>query len=212
MEKISNNEKNIKKAYVDDFDIIQTKIDEGDIEYKYDKKPEIEEDLENSINTILLWKINRSINYKSEKEKLKKELEALRKKRVCLKNGIDKNVKEILKDLLDCEGISLPVASTIINIYSEEKYPIYDQRAHRALNALQNNTYKKIKKLNGKKPENVIKTYDEYVKDLYKYYDNNIKKDKRKFKVRDTKTTVNMKNIDQYLYQIDVETNVKIDY
>ena len=212
MKKYENTIKNIKKQY-DQKNL--NKILSGNIDYIYSKKPTVKKKgFEESINAIVLWKINRDIKYGNNQQQKTKLLEGLKK----LKNkktkrniiDIDDDVINILKELLKYDGVSLPVASAIINIYSNCKYPIYDQRAYRCISALQKTPkYKKAQNINSMKDEKQLERYQEYVDMINEYLGNNKLKE---FKINGKRTKINKRNIDQFLYQIDFLTGLKIEY
>lgn len=221
MKKIKNTKINVINRYIKDEDSIKKTINELEIIYDYEAKPALTEDFKQNINLILLWKINRDIKFEDSdsEEELKTMLDNLKESNTKIDfDNLPQNVEEILKKLIFLNGINLPVASAIINIYSNCKYPIYDQRAYRAVMALNHEEeYEKPKQLSNKKDDSQIQRYKEYLKELNVYL-KKIEKENYTFKIKDQKTgnnkktKINNKTIDQFLYQIDVLTNLKIDY
>lgn len=197
MGKYNPTEENIRKCY--------EKVDPNEIKYKYPKKPIKRfnnETLEKDINEIKLWKIDRQVNIKKRQE-LCKALDNLGNK------YNENKAKDALELLLDCDGIKLAVASAILNVFSNEVYPIFDKRAYRALKYLNNNeciNYKESSDI-----DEQISTYKEYCKELEEYYSKLQKSNKIEFMVNENPEDLTLKNIDKYLYQYDVETGLKLD-
>lgn len=75
---------------------------------------------------IVLWKINR---FPVITDALIDQLKSLGS----LKNGEHKKAKGLLKDLLSCKGIALPMASTILRFANPQVFQIIDDRAFRVL-------------------------------------------------------------------------------
>ncbi len=92
------------------------KLDTLDLE-KFDRKLFYE---------IILWKLNR---FPIIEDQLINELR--RVKKICPKEH--REVKEILRQLLCCKGISLPMASTILRFLNPKTFQIIDDRAYRAV-------------------------------------------------------------------------------
>jgi hypothetical protein len=78
------------------------------------------------INEIVLWKVNR---YAQISEEIRKELHNLRS----LKTKEHTKAKMILEKLLNCGGVDLPMASTILRFQNANVFQIIDRRAYRAL-------------------------------------------------------------------------------
>lgn len=82
---------------------------------------------QNTINEIVLWKVNRYAKLKSET--------------ISLLNKVDNNsktidigfTKEIINLLINEKGIRLPMASTILRFKNPNIYQIIDQRVYRLL-------------------------------------------------------------------------------
>ena len=75
---------------------------------------------------IVLWKLNR---FPVISEELIGQLKGLG----ALKNGEHKKAEALLKDLLSCRGIALPMASTILRFSNPQVFQIIDDRAFRVL-------------------------------------------------------------------------------
>ena len=105
------------------------KIFKKDFEYS-----EVTDDLDNlqnedfnisTIRQITLWKLDR---YVSLDKKVIKKINDLKS----LTEFDEKKTRDILNDLLDCEGVGLPMASTYLRFRNPHVYQIIDARAYRA--------------------------------------------------------------------------------
>ena len=105
------------------------KIFKKDFEYS-----EVTDDLDNlqnedfnisTIRQITLWKLDR---YVSLDKKVIKKINNLKS----LTEFDEKKTRNVLKDLLDCEGVGLPMASTYLRFRNPHVFQIIDARAYRA--------------------------------------------------------------------------------
>ena len=136
---------------------------------------------QNTINEIILWKVNRFAQ--------------LDEVTINLLNQIEKNqhtmdpsiAKPLLRNLLKTKGIRLPVASTILRFKNPSVYQIIDQRVYRLL-------YGKELKI----PSNIdkqIELYFEYLAFL---------------KSKCAQYNIDFSNSDRDLYQLDKKLNSDI--
>lgn len=160
-------------------------IDTSLKDYKY--QPKLTEKLEGlfedftqeTINEIVLWKVNRYSELNPETLNL---LNQISKEDKEIKADL---TKELLRKLLDTPGIRLPMASTILRFKNPNIYQIIDQRAYRFLrNEDLKNYFSNI--------EQQIEYYLEYLSEL------RIKCDEKK---------IPFEIADQVLYQLDKEKN-----
>src|SRR4051812_34361666 len=79
-----------------------------------------------TINEIVLWKVNRYVRFPA---RLSKTLHGLRK----LPPKQHRQAKSILEELLDCRGVDLAMASTILRFQNARTFQIIDRHAYRAL-------------------------------------------------------------------------------
>ncbi len=89
------------------------------------KKPDINR---GDLRRVALWKINRVLEI--SKETIKKLNKLASMKEVSID---DPFVKDLIGDLLDSDGVDLPMASTILKFVRPDIFPIIDVRAYRAL-------------------------------------------------------------------------------
>ena len=151
---------------------------------KNNKKIEDQQDI---INMIILWKINRQA--KLDVAVLKKLLQVhkIQFDSLCNNKKTEDQVKDLLSSLIQTKGIRLPMASTILHFYNPETFPIIDQRAYREL-------YKKEAPRFTEK--NSCDIYIKYVKDCYKYWEDNCKC-----------VGIGFSDTDKILYQLDKNEN-----
>ncbi len=109
------------------------KVEKSDFEFDYQenltKKLDANNDnfTQNTINEIILWKVNRYANFD---KKILSLINSISPK----DREIDINkTKEILKLLLDTKGVQLVMASTILRFRNEHIYQIIDQRVYRMI-------------------------------------------------------------------------------
>lgn len=105
------------------------------------------------INEIVLWKVNRYVCLCDE------NIEQLEKIKL-LKAGEHAKGNEMLKALLDVNGIDLPMASTILRFINPKVFQIIDQHAYRALYG------KKYSLYQASPTQRKISLYFDYISDL----------------------------------------------
>ena len=130
---------------------------------QYNYQPELTEQLDSiegsfsqeTINEIVLWKINRYVKMTDD---------TLR-----MLNGIDRlnhdEEKELCARMLNTDGIDLPMMSTILRFRNHDRYQIIDQRAYRVLYGEE---YHKPAKV-----EEKIELYLKYINDLRAFCEKN---------------------------------------
>lgn len=161
--------------------------EEYSLEYKFEYNLTEKEDILESINRdsisiddirkIALWKYNRVINI--EDEILEKLSKVLNDKNLSIEN---EDVREIVEDIIQCKGVGMPLASTILKFLRPDVFPIIDVRAYRALFDKKIYTY----------------TYDKYIEYCKEIY-----------KIRDIKG-IKLSEVDEQLYMFDKDKNGKI--
>ena len=109
-------------------------------QYKYHSKQEIIERItkkgpgataedKDILNQIGLWKADRIICISNGTiSLLNKVAEEIKTPAEALSNS---ELPKLISDLVDSEGVGLPMASTILNFYNEKAFPIIDARAYR---------------------------------------------------------------------------------
>ncbi len=133
----------------------------------------------NDLRRVALWKINRVLNIP---DNVIQNLDKLAKSK---KLSIDdSNTKKVISELLDCQGVNVPMASTILKFLRPDIFPILDVRANRALT--------------GKTIQNYEYDLDVYLKYAKKIYD-----------LKD-KINLPLHEIDEQLYCFDKKHNGKI--
>ncbi|MGL5258753.1 MAG: hypothetical protein ACRC7V_01465 [Lachnospiraceae bacterium] len=141
------------------------------------------------INSIVLWKLNRSIFITDETLDLLNQMDTMESPADIVKK---EKVSILIKQLLSSKGIKLAVASTILHFYYPNIFPIIDQRSYREL-------------LNEEFPNYTSKDsvdkyttlYIDYILRCYEYNKNNCPE-------------IPFEYIDKILYQIDKEKGNKI--
>lgn len=111
-----------------------------------------------TINEIVLWKVNRYATVKGEALRL---INNIHSKTTELDEDLTRNV---LMALLQIKGIQLPMASTILRFRNKNIYQIIDQRVYRIIyqdRRLKLKSYPSDKNLNDQ-----IELYLQYLKDL----------------------------------------------
>ncbi len=142
---------------------IDKKEDLSRDDFKYDYNPELTRELDtvsqdfdkDIINKITLWKVNR---YPYLADEIIGRLNEI-------KNDTEyKNEhKKLLIDLLSCEGIQLPMASTYLRLRNPRLFQIIDQRVYRLINGheLSLPLYK-----SEKNRQSICRTYFDYLNKL----------------------------------------------
>lgn len=105
---------------------------------------------------IVLWKLNR---FPQIEDSLLEELKEIKS----IKPKEHRVAKPLLRRLLQCPGIALPMASTILRFINPETFQIIDDRVFRVV-------YKETKTWDPKKPATVNEKFLEKSADIYFYY------------------------------------------
>jgi len=149
------------------------------------------QEVKDIINSIVLWKLNRSIQISEETLQqltsvgdLKSPLEAVK----------DMRISELIQKLLSSRGIQLPMASTILHFYYPDIFPIIDQRAYRELVSQEYPNF-----LSKDKIEKYVELYLSYIEKCYHY---NIS----------ICPEIPFEYIDKILYQLDKEKGLQVKY
>lgn len=146
-------------------------------------------EIEDIINEIILWKLNRQPCITKDVIDSIFCLEKLETIMMAVESDL---VKDALEKLLKSKGIQLPMASTILHFYYPNIFPIFDQRAYRELYGYDySGTTKKSDKLVG--------LYLKYMIDCYKYQQSKCPE-------------IPFSKIDKVLYQLDKEKGNKVRY
>ena len=183
----NKNTKKIKTLVDDGFKIL-----ESDYEFKYQKELTKKLDMgfsdfsHETINEIVLWKVNRYVNIKEE------TLAKINSIQTNSKVLNEKLTKEILSELLATNGIRLPMASSILRFRNPNIYQIIDQRVFRILYGDKKITFTSTSK---KGVEEQIDTYMKYLKDL---------------KIESDKLKIPFQLADRVLYMADKRLNKEL--
>ena len=152
------------------------------------------------IYEIVLWKLNRMVYL--DEDSIKRLLnikELLDISKISLEkflksDELKNELCETMKKLMNCGGIRIAMASTILHFFCPEFCPIIDKRAYFAL-------YKEKMPERFNKPAEGPNAYLKYIEKCYNW-----------FKQKEEKgETIEFKNIDKILYQHDKESNRKVD-
>lgn len=186
--------------YDNGFDIIETiqKLDISD-----------EKSLKAVLNEIVLWKCNRRImrkktgkgneygtNTKEQDNEICKTIEEI--KNINDTSNNTDGVEKIIRSLMSFNGIRLPMASTIMNFFNPNAFPIIDKRAYRVAMKLTCGN-EDARGLLYREPS-IDKAGDYYIGYL----------DACK-KVAEEYKEVEFKLIDKFLYQIDKSIGNQVD-
>jgi len=171
--------RDIKKFYIGDWKKCKFKYDHKEtkaLRKLFEGGRNISED---NLRRVVLWKLNRSIHIPND---LLQKLVNLAKKDKVDPHG--REVNQLIRALISCKGIGLPMASTILKFLRPDIFPIIDVRAYRAIF--------------GKKPY-----FSQYSVELYLKYLTEI------YKIRD-ELDLPLHAVDEQLYEFDKEHNGKI--
>ena len=139
------------------------------------------------INSIVLWKINRTPFISKDTIKL-----IIKIKDVTFDNFDERigDITAVILGLLESKGVRITIDSTILHFYNPDVFPIIDQRAYREL-------YKKEIPERCKSNDEWTAIYIKYVKDCKTYHK--------------TKCPhIPFSKIDQVLYQLDKSSGKKV--
>ena len=142
------------------------------------------------INSIVLWKINRQVDIGTELFIAIKNLNIA----PSIIKTKEKEIKEIVFDLLETKGVKIAMASTILKMFYPDSFPIIDQRAYRELNG------EDLPDYYGKSAnQRYTDLYFQYILDCHKYN-------------QSVCPNINFNDIDKVLYQLDLEKGNKVKY
>jgi hypothetical protein len=133
----------------------------------------------NDLRRVALWKIDRVLNIPQE---IILALSNLAKQKDL--DIHDEKTKKVISDLLQCDGVGLPMASTILKFLRPDIFPIIDIRSYRAIFG------KKIYS-----SQYSIEIYYNYIEEIYKIKE---------------KTGLELERIDEQLYEYDKKYTGKI--
>lgn len=143
------------------------------------------------INSIVLWKLNRSIFITDETLDLLNLMDTMERPLDVVNN---EKVTILIKQLLSSKGIKLAVASSILHFFYPNIFPIIDQRSYRELSNEEFPSY-----TSKDSNEKYTTLYIDYIRRCYDY----------------NKTIcpeIPFEYIDKILYQIDKEKGNKVKY
>ena len=106
------------------------------------------------VNEIVLWKVNR---YARLPEGVRNALHTLR----TLKPKMHRDGEKVLGLLLECSGVDLPMASTILRFQAADVFQIIDKHAYRAVFGVAYPLYP------ASNPKSKISTYFDYLDALH---------------------------------------------
>ena len=141
------------------------------------------------INEIVLWKINRIPYVEEELIDMIYSLSTLTSPLDAVNNP---SSFFVIMGLLNCKGIQLPMASTILHFYYPDIFPIIDQRAYREL---YNRDYPPV----WTKDDKLAHIYLQYITDCVAYHQRNC-------------SDIPFSQIDKILYQLDKEKGNRVNY
>lgn len=136
---------------------------------------------------IILWKINR---FPEINDSLIKEVSGLSK----LTNNSHRKSEDILKKLLKCKGIALPMASSILRFINPHVFQIIDDRAYRVLLPGKEKYPSKPQKITEGYLNTSCKVYFEYLDEINLIVSDNLP----------------FEHSDRILYQLDIKLGNKI--
>lgn len=133
------------------------------------------------INSIVLWKVNRQVNIGNLFVKIQKlEIKTLK-----YFNNKEQEIKDVVGELLEVNGVRIAMASTILKMFYPDVFPIIDQRAYRELYDKEMPTWTSKQKWQ--------EEYVNYVRDCHKYFNDYCE------------GQITFTDLDKVLYQIDKE-------
>lgn len=142
------------------------------------------------INSIVLWKINRQVDIGTELFIAIKNLNIA----PSIIKTKEKEIKEIVFDLLEIKGVKIAMASTILKMFYPDSFPIIDQRAYRELNGEDLPYY-----YGASANQRYTDLYFQYILDCHIYN-------------QSVCPNINFDDIDKVLYQLDLEKGNKVKY
>lgn len=167
-------------------------LDSKDIENRIKDYALHEGSLNDIVNEIVLWKVNRRVSFGDDKELLN-DIWNLENVKIAEMDSLPdewaQKTEEIVRRMLVCRGIKIPMASTILHFFHPSTYLIMDQRAYRVIN--------KKEMPSDPSPQD----YTKYLKDGVAYY-----------KGQNLNPDIPFEMLDRYLYQMDKEMKNKVSY
>ena len=142
------------------------------------------------INSIVLWKINRTVDIGTKLFIAIKNLNIVPSN---IKTN-KKEIKKIICDLLEVKGIKIAMASTILKMFYPDTFPIIDQRAYRELTGDNLPNYYGVSA-----NQKYADLYFQYILDCHVYN-------------QSVCPNINFDDIDKVLYQLDLERGNKVKY
>ncbi|MBR3308942.1 MAG: hypothetical protein IKG00_03440 [Lachnospiraceae bacterium] len=163
------------------------------------------QELKDIINQIVLWKVNRQV---FTTESILPAIIAFGKKEGFNLNSVLKEYRSetstLIEQMLVCQGIRLPMASTILHFFYPDVFPIIDQRAYRVIMSTVKGThieYSDLIKPNTKSAACAEK-YLDYLEACKTFY----KEQKLKGK------GIDFCDLDKFAYQFDIDLGYTIKY
>ena len=140
-------------------------------------------ELSDIVNSIVLWKINRSVNL-SEKLLLElKSIQNINSPLIAL-NEKRNDIRNLIIQLVKSKGVRLAMASTFLHFFNPNVFPIIDQRAYRVV-------FKEDYKASTVASVNAD-VYLSYLEKCVEYYNEKLK------------GIISFSDIDKFLYQLDI--------
>ena len=208
-----NHEEILKGLTTDDilkeWDYEGTNLLETRIQEFKDHNPSDTKEIKDIINQIVLWKVQRQVFFKDES--LLDDIMKLGKEKGLTRKSILKKHKEkvtnIIIRMLKCQGIRLPMASTILHFFYPNVFLIIDQRAYRVVKAYRavkegelNKAIQYTKKLQScSKEDACADVYLDYMDACNKYYENH-------------NFGFKFSELDRFTYQLDIKAGNKVNY
>ena len=186
LEKFNNNPRLILENYTyDKGEDIYTRLDSI-------KEDDVVE-LNNILNKIVLWKINRTVVVSDETLIALNKVRDIKNLADVINGNRKEEVERLLSNLINSKGVRLAMASTFLHFFNPDIFPIFDQRAYRVVNE------KDYQAPTALAPESDAKLNMEYLKKCDQY-----------FKTELSGKGIRFSEIDKYLYQLDKEAGNKV--
>ena len=185
----------ILKTYNNDPTLVlkQYKYENGDFIYaRLDslKNANVSE-LNDILNTIILWKINRTVHVSDDTLTELYQVRTIDTPTDILNGQHKESVKTLLIKLLKSKGVRLAMASTFLHFFNPAVFPIFDQRAYRVI-------YLQDYQASTNQVDNAD-LYLDYIEKCVNYYRTNL-----------SGSGISFSDIDKYLYQLDIEAGNKV--
>ena len=151
---------------------------------------------EDIINRIVLWKVDRQVEI--DDELIDRIVNHTKRYKWTEKENYDE-LRKLLFDMLSCRGVRIPMASTILHFLHPNTFCIIDRRAYRVV--YEGKEYKESNSNSEKNKYKKADDYIEYMKKCKEYYEKN--------KLADY--GIKFKDLDRYTYQLDIEAGNKVN-